>query len=55
MNEIVRVLMKRDEMTEEEARELVNECREMIADGEDPTDVLQYELGLEIDYIFDLI
>jgi hypothetical protein len=54
MNEIVRILMDRDEMTEEEAREVVADAREMIADGEDPEEVL-YDLGLEIDYIFDLI
>lgn len=42
-------------MSEEEAKELVNDCREMIYDGENPEDVLQYELGLEPDYIFDII
>ena len=54
MNEIVKVLMNRDEMTEEEAKELVAECRERISDGENPEEVL-YDLGLEPDYIFNLI
>jgi hypothetical protein len=47
--------MNRDGMSEEEATELVKECREMIYEGEDSTEVLQYELGLEPDYIFDII
>ena len=55
MNKVVEILMKRDGMTEEEAKDLVKECREMIYDGEDPTDVLEYEVGLEPDYIFDII
>lgn len=55
MNRIVKILMNRDGMTETEAKELVKECKQMIYDGEDPEDVLQYELGLEPDYIFDII
>ena len=54
MSKIERILIRRDEMTEEEAKEVVAEAREMIADGENPEDVL-YDLGLEPDYIFDLI
>ena len=55
MNRVVAILMARDNMSEKEATELVKECRQMIYDGEDPEDVLQYELGLEPDYIFDII
>ena len=54
MNEIKRILMVRDEMTEEEAEETLAECREAISEGENPEDVL-YDLGLEPDYIFDLL
>ena len=54
MSEIVRILMDRDEMTETEAKEVVAESRARIFDGEDPEEVL-YDLGLEPDYIFDLI
>lgn len=54
MREIERILMNRDELAEEEARETVAEAREAIFDGENPEDVL-YDLGLEPDYIFDLI
>lgn len=55
MNRVVKILMNRDGMSEEEAKALVKDCREMIYEGEDPEDVLQYELGLEPDYIFDII
>ena len=55
MNKVVAILMSRDGMTREEATELVAECKQMIYEGEDPTEVLQYELGLEPDYIFDII
>ena len=55
MNKVVEILMNRDGMSEKEAKELVSECRQMIYEGENPEDVLQYELGLEPDYIFDII
>ena len=51
--------MERDGIDEDEARELVDEVREMMADCEyDPTEcelIVAEELGLELDYIFDLI
>ena len=55
MNTIVRILMTRDKMSRPEAEELLEQCREMVNDGENPEDVLLDELGLEPDYIFDLL
>ena len=56
---IIKILMERDGIDEDEARELVDEVREMMADCEyDPTEcenIMYEELGLEPDYIFDLI
>jgi hypothetical protein len=55
-NEVVRILMERDGMTREEAIERIDEVREMIFD--DPgvaEDILADELGLELDYIHDII
>ena len=49
-NKIVQVLMNRDDMTEVEATEFLQECKEMIADGADLEEVLYGELGLELDY-----
>lgn len=49
-NKIIQVLMNRDDMTEAEATEFLQECKEMIADGADIEEVLYGELGLELDY-----
>jgi hypothetical protein len=46
--------MSRDEMTMDEAQEMIDEMRERVLDGEDPEELL-YEIGLEPDYIFDII
>jgi hypothetical protein len=57
--EIIRVLMERDGLTEEEAEERVDEVREMFEDCEyDSTEcelIMAEELGLELDYVFDLL
>jgi hypothetical protein len=57
--EIIRVLMERDGLTEEEAEERVDEVREMFEDCEyNPTEcelIMAEELGLEPDYVFDLL
>ena len=59
---IVAILMERDELTEEEAREQVEEVAELIneivASGgsyEEAEEILLDDLGLEMDYIFDLL
>lgn len=51
---LLQVLMRRDELTAADARELIDEARERILAGEDPQDVLAEEFGLEPDYIMDL-
>lgn len=61
MNRVVKILMERDGMTEEEAREEVAYCRELmneaIANGDlfEVEEILLDTLGLEPDYIFDII
>ncbi len=55
LTELQRVLMRRDEMTADEADELIQEARERVEAGEDPEDVLHEEFGLEPDYVFDLL
>ena len=59
---IIAILMERDELTEEEAREQVEDAVDAINDimesggsYEDAEDVLLEDLGLEMDYIFDLL
>jgi len=61
MNEIINILMRRDGISENEARNLVEECREeietAIAGGHymEAEDIIASYLGLEPDYIMDLI
>ena len=56
MNRIVEILMKRDDMTEDEANELLHEVRDMIFENSDSAeDIVYEELGLEMDYIFDIL
>lgn len=55
MEVLISILMLRDGYTREEALEIVTECREMVASGADPEEVLHDELSLEPDYVFDLL
>jgi hypothetical protein len=53
MNKVAKIIMKRDGVTEEEANEMISECREMLLNGDD--EAIQDFLGLEDDYIFDIL
>ena len=55
INPIVKILMERDDMLRDEAEELVDELKGRVYAGENPEDLLQDELGLEPDYLYDLI
>lgn len=61
MNSIVKVLMERDGMSEQEAQELVNQAREAfqeyLSDGDIQSayDICEEYFGLEPDYIDDFI
>lgn len=61
MKEVIRVLMNRDGVSEKEAEEMVENCRAELCDALDgtscldPEEVIAYELGLEMDYIFDIL
>ena len=52
INEVERILMERDGITQEEAMELRLQCADALARGE--LDAIQYYLGLEDDYVFDI-
>ena len=54
MTELVKVLMRRDGMSQTEAEELRREMQERMEEGEDPEEIL-HEEGLEPDYIMDLL
>lgn len=57
MNKIIKILIERDGMTREDAMELIDETREEIlaSDPWEVEDILMDNLGLEPDYIFDIL
>ena len=56
MNKVVELLMERDGITEKEARELIIETREeMLEDPYVATEILADNLGIEPDYITDIL
>lgn len=63
MNRVVSILMKRDGITESEAKELVEEVRAEITQGvedgiytyDDVECILASDLGLEMDYLVDIL
>mgnify|MGYP000014838778 CR=1 FL=1 len=59
MNIVVKILMKRDGLTEEEAKHEVEMVRDMIEDcdydPEQAEEIIMSELGLELDYVTDIL
>jgi len=47
------ILIRRDGLTREEAKEEIEECREALENGD--YEAIQEYLGLEDDYIFDVM
>jgi hypothetical protein len=54
-NPIIAILMRRDGLTLEEARDALEEAAQEIHAGADPEEVLARSFGLEPDYIFDML
>lgn len=61
MDNIIKILMNRDGVTYEEAKEMYENTKAELMDAIDgtsclsPEEVLMSELGLEMDYIYDFI
>lgn len=56
MEKIIKILMERDEMTRQEAIRLIKETQEEIMESPDEAeDIMLDNLGLEMDYIFDIM
>lgn len=57
MNEIIKLLMRRDGIDQQEAREMYEDCKAEIYDALEgtsylePDEILASELGLEPDYL----
>lgn len=55
-NESVKeILIRRDSLSPREADEIIAQARARILDGEDPEEVCYDELGLEPDYVLEII
>jgi nucleoid DNA-binding protein len=60
METLLQTIMRRDNLTENEANEVINEVREIMQDAVDQgnfmeaEEIFMQELGLEADYIIDL-
>jgi hypothetical protein len=54
LTDLHKVFMSRDELTAEEADNLIKEMKDRVISGEDPEEIL-HEEGLEPDYVFDLL
>lgn len=62
MEVIVKILMERDSVSRKEAQQMIEECRQRLQDEAVSTgdielaeEILAEELGLELDYMMDLI
>ena len=62
VNKVVEILMSRDNITQDEAEHIFKNVREeindILEDGgsyDDVEDIMYCELGLEMDYIFDIL
>ena len=57
MNPVVKILMERDGMEEQEATDLVRETKEELMNSRcyDGADIIMENLGLEPDYIMDIL
>ena len=57
MNPVVKILMERDGMTEQEAIDLVRETKEELMNSQcyDGADIIMENLSLEPDYIIDIL
>lgn len=61
MKKVVEILMKRDNLTRQEAVDLVHDVQDMLEDAiangdyNEAEEIMYSELGLEMDYIYDLI
>jgi hypothetical protein len=54
MTELHVAIMQRDDVSFQEADNLVNEMKELLKEEENPEDVL-FEFGFEPDYVMDLL
>lgn len=61
MNRVIKILMRRDGLTEEQATAVLDDVREELTEAAEANDyelaedIMYGELGLEMDYVFDVL
>lgn len=55
LRSLVNILVERDGMHVEDAKQMVRDARQEVKDGADPEEILYDDFGLEPDYIFQLL
>lgn len=55
MSTLLKIMMRRDGLSKEEAQEQIDDAKARVLDGEDPEEILHEEFDLEPDYVFDLL
>jgi hypothetical protein len=55
MSELKRILIERDGLSDQEANELITNAKLRILEGENAEEILEYDFGVEPDYIFDIM
>ena len=56
LNKVLKILQERDDMSLEDAKDLVDETRELIIRNPEEAEMIMAEqLGLEPDYLFDIL
>ena len=55
MSELKRILIERDGLSDQEANELIANAKLRVLEGENAEEILEYDFGVEQDYIFDIM
>lgn len=55
MSELKRILIERDGLSDQEANELIINAKLRVLEGENAEEILEYDFGVEPDYIFDIM
>jgi hypothetical protein len=55
MSELKRILVERDCLSDQEANELIANAKLRVLEGENAEEILEYDFGVEPDYIFDIM
>ena len=55
MSELKRILIERDGLSDQEANELITNAKLRVLEGENAEEILEYDFGVEPDYIFDIM